>query len=644
MSYSLPHQVSASERESRQSQISLSRSIYQYSVSEAESSNIRAPHVLPESEEFSNLVDNTSGEPVVYQDELDDSLGKMVANGVFHAFFLTRNFAKVRHDTLGDLEGLEDQLADDPTIENMSAYYDGLASSVTAAGTADQTKEYLDLYQNWSKNGVRGQGAEIFSDEVFANQAVAGPCPTVIKKVSFELLSEYRTNGLPLTDDVFLAASPFTANGDTNLETMIAEDRLYVQDFSMLAGLSSGHQGADSDENRFVYSPVAFYAVTADGNPRLLPIAIQMRQNDRDPAHWDPVFVPHMPNAMAYGADVNTADWSWMVAKASVSCSSQIYHEFFEHLGRSHFLMESVAMATNRCLSINHPVYAILKPHLLGTLAINDFGRSTLVNDGGTVDRYMSCTIEDFRQSAARAIYETDLLSLIPAVDLANREVNGIPYYPYRDDSVPLWNAIHAYVSEFLGVFYASSGDLVADLDVDNGGELGDWWRELTTDLELEGSTGVLKGLNFGTLENLEDLVNVITFIIYTASVHHAAVNYPQGDYYSNALLCPATVSRPTPVPGHTNKAYFMEFLPPETQAIFQMNQMMVLASFRFTRLGYFESGAFNNDPRIDGVVAQFQNALADIGAAIDSRNAALPATLRYHYMHPNNIPQSTNI
>lgn len=643
MSYSLPHQVSASERESRQHQISISKSIYQYSVSEAESSKIRAPQDLPESEEFASLVDNTTAEPVVFEEEFDRSMEKLLINGAFHAFFLTRNFAKVRHDTLGDLVALEDQLADDPTIENMSAYYDSLASAVTFAGTSDQTKEYLDLYQNWSKDGVRGQGAELFSDEVFANQAVAGPCPTVIKKVSFELLSEYRSNGLPLTDDVFLAASPFTANSDTNLETMIAENRLYVQDFSMLSGLSSGHTGAGSDEQRFVYSPMAFYAVTADSNPRLLPIAIQMRQNDRDPAHWDPIFVPHMPNAMVYGANVNTADWSWMVAKACVSCSSQIYHEFFEHLGRAHFLMESVVMTTNRCLSTNHPVFAILKPHLLGTLAINDFGRITLVDDGGTVDRYMSCTIEDFRQSAAKAIYETDLLSLIPAVDLASREVSGIPYYPYRDDAVPLWNAILAYVSEFLGVFYTSSSDLAADLDVDNGGELGDWWRELTTDLEVEGSTGVLKGLNFGALEDVDDLVKVVAFVIYTASVHHAAVNYPQGHYYSNASLCPATVSRPTPVPGSTNKAYYMEFLPPEGQAIFQMNQMMVLASFRFTRLGRFESDAFN-DPRIDAAVVQFQNALVNIGEAIDSRNAALPTALRYSYMHPDNIPQSTNI
>ena len=86
-----------------------------------------------------------------------------------------------------------------------------------------------------------------------------------------------------------------------------------------------------------------------------------------------------------------------------------------------------------------------------------------------------------------------------------------------------------------------------------------------------------------------------------------------------------------------------MEFLPPEAQATFQMNQMMVLASFRFTRLGRFESDAFN-DPLVESAVQSFQAELASIASVIEARNAALPSSLRYNYLHPNNIPQSTNI
>ncbi len=411
----------------------------------------------------------------------------------------------------------------------------------------------------------------------------------------------------------------------------------------MISHINGANIGAASFEKRFVFAPISLYAVTADANPRLLPIAIQMRQNDRDPSHWDPIFVPHMPNAMAPGADESTADWSWEVAKASVGCSSQIYHEHFEHLGLAHYLMETASMVTQRCLPKSHPVHAILEPHLLGTLAINNFARQVLVNDWGNLDIYISSAIEDFRQAAAKSIYETDLLARIPAVDLAAREVSELPYYPYRDDVVLYWEAIHHYVQEFLSIFYATPSDLDQDLDISSGGELGVWWQELTGDLDIGTIDGGLKGLNFGRLDGLDDLVNVVTFLIYSASAHHAVVNFPQGDYYSNALICPATVSRPTPVPGNTNKDYFMEFLPPKSQATVQLNIMMVLSSFRFTRLGRFADDAFD-DPRIEAAVSNFQMALNDIRAAVETRNAALPAELHYNYLHPDLVPQSTNI
>lgn len=643
MPYSLPHQVTSSERSARQSEITTLKTQYQYNATVGRTQNIRSPRSVPTSEAFPALQDNSTGSTIKYNSMLNDGLGKFFSNILFHTFESTRDVANVRHDTLGDLLALEDQLADDPTMENISAYYAGLRSVVTASGTTDKLVEYLDLYQNWSMAGIRGQGAEIYSDEVFANQAVAGPCPTVIKRVSVQLLNEYRGNGFPVTDDIFLDNSPFSLRGDTSLEAMALENRLYVQDFSMIASIPGADPGANSSEKRFVFSPVSLYAVTRDSNPRLLPIAIQMRQNDRDPSHWDPIFVPHMPNAMAEGADEDTADWSWEIAKASVGCASQIYHQHFEHLGLAHYLMESVTMVTRRCLPKSHPLCALLAPHLIGTLAINRFARQTLVNNGGNLDEYISCDIEAFRQASAKSIYETDLLARIPAVDLANREVSGLPYYPYRDDIVLYWDAIHAYVSEFLSVFYTSQSDLDNDLNTSIGGELGDWWKELTTDLDAGTTIGAMKGLKFGSLNSFDDLVNVVTFIIHTASAHHAAVNYPQGHYYSNPLICPATVSRPTPVPGNTNKAYFMEFLPPEHQAMIQLNQMMVLVSFYFTRLGRFESNAFS-DTRVNNAISRFQSALQGIRNAVEARNSTLPDSLKYNYLHPDFVPQSTNI
>lgn len=46
-------------------------------------------------------------------------------------------------------------------------------------------------------------------------------------------------------------------------------------------------------------------------------------------------------------------------------------HEVVSHLGNTHIVMEGPVVAMNRQLPKEHPVYALLKPHLEGTAAIN---------------------------------------------------------------------------------------------------------------------------------------------------------------------------------------------------------------------------------------------------------------------------------
>jgi len=636
MTYTLPHQLSASELANRQEDINDVKQQYKYG------DTFRSPDAVPFSETFIPMIDRAGGPTFNFLDDFDDLVVELAYNVFINTFSWTRrNNVRVRHDTTGDLAALEDQLADDPSFENISLYYQQLSSMVTSDGTNDDVSEYFNIYQNWSKANVKGLDNSLYSDELFAIQAVAGPVPTVIKKVNVSDLLELQNTGFTVTDDIFLDASPFTLNGDTSLLQIATEGRLYIQDFSMLSVINGANPGDESDEKRFVFSPLALYAVTVGVEPKLLPIAIQMRQNDRNLTDWDPVFVPHIPNSFDPNLNTDNADYSWEVAKACVSSSAQIYHEIWEHLGGAHLMSEAVVMASHRRLSENHPLFALLKPHFEGTLAINDFARDTLINDGGFLDQYISCAIADFREFAMGSVSEIEHLSRIPAIDLANREVEGLPYYPYRDDAVLMWDAIHSYVEEFLNVFYLTQADFDDDMNTDIGGELGRWWTELTTDLFKNGI--VLKALKLGTMESLDDLVTVATYIIFNASARHAAVNFPQGEYYSNPALCPATVSRPTPVPGNTNKDYYLEFLPPEYQAVIQLNQMMLLSSLYYTVLGNFENDAFS-DSRVDVAISNFQTALSQVGDVIDLRNASLPDDLKYMHLHPNKIPQSINI
>ena len=60
------------------------------------------------------------------------------------------------------------------------------------------------------------------------------------------------------------------------------------------------------------------------------------------------------------------------------------------HLLRTHFFMEPVSVASHRQLPTIHPLWKLLSPHIRGVLAINTFGRSVLIGEGGVVDNSLS--------------------------------------------------------------------------------------------------------------------------------------------------------------------------------------------------------------------------------------------------------------
>ena len=646
MTYKLPHAASATERESRNSEVEQQKVSYQYSNLFAAAYGIKLLEQMPPAE--AAPLDKSVNPAVEFQTIFDEVRAKMSTNLAYHAMNLD---ADIRGDTLGDLQALEDQLIDDPTLENISAYYDQLESVVEFAGSEKSVEEYWDLFANWDSSQVKNKSWGLFSDWKFALQAVAGPAATLIHRVSEEEFNNFHANGFPVTDDIFLQRSPFTRRRDTSLANMVDEGRLYMEDYSMLESIAGANPGAMSAEKRFMYSPRVLYALTNTRRPVLLPIAIQLRQNDRNPEHWDPIFVPHMPGAVNWGRyqletripELEPSDYSWETAKIIARCANQMYHEMFKHLGQTHLLIESFIASTHRTLPSSHPVFAILKPHFLGTVNINHFARQVLISDTGLADRYASTKIEDFRAGAASSIRDQNLRDLYQPQDLESRDVDDLPYYPYRDDSLLLWDAIRQYAEEFLCIYYTDEDQFRRDMDTENGGELGRWWNELTQPLTLETANVTVAGLKLGKLEQLEDLYDVVTFIIYTSSVQHAAVNFPQGDYYTNVAANPATVSRPTPVPGNTNRDYFLETLPPKTQSLFQMNLMFVLSALQFTRLGKFADSDFT-DTRVVSAVSNFQLALEDIEQTIVDRNASLWPALKYEYLRPSRIPQSANV
>ncbi|MBT5231378.1 MAG: hypothetical protein HOM11_14020, partial [Methylococcales bacterium] len=326
--------------------------------------------------------------------------------------------------------------------------------------------------------------------------------------------------------------------------------------------------------------------------------------------------------------------------KTIVGNAHNIDHESAGHLGRAHLVTEVFILATNRQLPDNHPINAILQPHFEGTLHINDFARKTLINTGGQVDQYLAPVITEFVRKAAESVLATKLQDQLPLQNMQNRDVDDLPYYPYRDDAKALWGAIRQYTETFLDNYYDSDQDVLADLDIAAGGELGAWWQELTTTQVFENNN--MPGFDLGTLTTREELYDLVAYIIFNSSVQHAAVNYPQGDYFTSVALMPGTIARPTPVPGDANQDYYLESLPTKTLALAQTQLMKILTFFRHTQLGKFDE-SFDDD-QVFTATTNFTEDLLQIEAEIDARNEALPEAHRYTYLRPSNVPQSTNL
>jgi len=52
--------------------------------------------------------------------------------------------------------------------------------------------------------------------------------------------------------------------------------------------------------------------------------------------------------------------------------------------------MEPFIIATHRQLSVMHPIFKLLKPHLKHTLQINALAREALINEGGIIESVFS--------------------------------------------------------------------------------------------------------------------------------------------------------------------------------------------------------------------------------------------------------------
>ena len=264
-----------------------------------------------------------------------------------------------------------------------------------------------------------------------------------------------------------------------------------------------------------------------------------------------------------------------------------------------------------------------------------------LINRGGIVDATFGGTIDESLRITLEGIRGYPFSfndSMLPKF-FEQRGVNDrtkLPDYPYRDDGMLIWEAIHQWVKDYIYVYYQSDRNVVEDI------ELQHWFESLIAD-----NGGRIKGFGESSssglvLHSRAYLIDAVTLIIFTSSVQHAAVNFSQATYmsYSPNMPFAGYDSAPEQATGATEADYF-DLIPPLPQAEAQMNIAYTLGSVYYRQLGQYQSDWFS-DRDIHKPLAAFQNRLQKIETIIRDRNAVRPTF--YSFLLPSKIPQSINI
>lgn len=523
----------------------------------------------------------------------------------------------------GDIEKFSEKFSEQSEASHQRA--DDLASSFVAAREASTFEErspilkpYLSLFRVLNPPAV----ANVFlEDRVFARLRVAGYNPMSL------FLADENTFPFPFEPDAIVG------NGNDTFQTALREKRVYALDFAELSAVAqdpTSHKKLVACQALFI-RPLEPLAMKGD----LLPLAIRLVESDE----W--VFSPHISKLTSRGLNRDT---KWDIAKHAVNICDAIHHELVAHLGRTHLLIEAFVGPTMRQLPSTHPLHALLVPHFEGTVFINERASQNLVAPGGNVDRIFAGEIGDVMAWCAKRVLDTEFNECFPHTDLENRGVNDADLnFPYRDDAKAHFDALVLWVTGYLGYFYKTDSDVVADV------ELRAWAEEVS-----DPARGRVKGFGDngdGKILSLGYLIQAVAFIIFTASVQHASVNFPQLSLMSYAPALAGALWGPLPSRGELCSVdTWRELLPPTKTAMEQIDILGVIGAVYYTRLGHYKKKQFadpdtscNSWPQeIKTAHTAYMKRLKEIDAAIVSREKN--HDLKYDYLRPGNIPQSINI
>jgi arachidonate 15-lipoxygenase len=434
-------------------------------------------------------------------------------------------------------------------------------------------------------------------DRTFSWQRIAGVNPMTLTRIT----------SLPPTIAIGEKEYARAIGGNDSLAAARAEGRLFACDYTLLEGAKCG---TTFGRPKWLPAP---YAVFAAVDGKLLPVAIQIAS-----AKGSPVAVPGDGNA-------------WRIAKLAVQVADANHHETVVHLGRTHMVMEAVTLALHRQIAERHPLFKLIGPHCDFTLPINNSAATSLVAKDGAIDYAFGGTIEASVALVKQGLESFDLQKSGVPTELRARGVDDtdvLAEHPYRDDALPVFAAIRRFVDGYVRIYYAADADVLGDREL----------RGFVDELGAENG-GRLRKLE--PVETIEQLVGLVSNILWIASGQHAAVNFTQYPYMGVVPNMVGAMWSEWPPKDLAHDDTFASLLPPYNLALLQLHTVYQLSSVRVNHLGHYGLAHFL-DSRVHAPLSAFQGELADIEKVLEERDPR--RYLSYPHLFPSNIPQSIHI
>ncbi|KAD2249708.1 hypothetical protein E3N88_41549 [Mikania micrantha] len=464
-----------------------------------------------------------------------------------------------------------------------------------------------------------------YRDEEFCRQTLAGLNPYSIQLVTeWPLMSKldpkvYGPAECVITKEIVEQE----IKGFMTLEEAIEQKKLFVLDYHDL--LLPYVNKVRELEGSTLYGSRTLMFLTSTGTLRPLAIELTRPPNNGKP-QWKHVYTP------CWDA---TGAWLWKLAKAHVLAHDSGHHQLISHWLRTHCVTEPYIIATNRHLSKMHPIQRLLCPHLRYTMEINGLARLALINAGGTIEtsfslgKYSMQFSSDVYAQQWRFDHEAlpdDLISRGMGVEDKNAP-HGIKLtiedYPFANDGLLLWDAIKQWAITYINHYYPQPNLVETDQ------ELQAWWTEIRT----VGHADKKDEPWWPQLKTQQDLIKIVTTIMWVSSGHHSAVNFGQYDFAGYFPNRPTIARTKMPDEDPTVEEWeafiskpedvLLDSFPSQIQATRVMSVLNILSTHSPDEeyIGTNIEPAWAAEPTIKAAFEEFSGTLKGLEAIIDSRN-----------------------